>query len=167
MISIKDLTYAYKRSGITAANIAQIALILMFAAVILYVSYLKQMQLTRNRARANELPLTEQRAVPVIEAIQGYIRQHGKPPPSLEALLPTFLKSLPYAGTIAKNGWHYTTNEDKQAGGWSLLVWVRNEYSPNINGFGDRFVYRPSGQYPPKGYGGILMPVDKWGYYVE
>jgi hypothetical protein len=34
-------------------------------------------------------------------------------------------------------------------------------------GFGDTFEYRPSGNYPREAYGGILMRIGEWAYYVE
>ena len=130
--------------------------------------------------RARDLPITIKKAELIIMAINRYKKDKKKCPSSLNDLVPRYIERLPDAGAIAKNGWHYRTDKDiakqtsgvtvsvdEQAGGWVLFVWVRDEYSPNAFGFGDAFVFHPSGQYPQHGYGGMLVPFRNWGYYIE
>ena len=151
-------------STLKTIAVVLVALILCIAG---FLGYIQWRYAHRERMRSEALPVTVSQAAPVIEAILQYSRDHGAPPPSLEAVVPRYLKQLPDAGPIAENGWHYTMEEDADAGGWSLLVWVRDEYSPNVLGFGDRFVFRPSGKYPKYAYGGVLVLFGRWGYYIE
>lgn len=127
---------------------------------------------SRQRMQDEALSETMRQSAPIVAAIQRFIMDHGEPPDTLDDLNPNYLRQLPYAGPFAENGWHYySTDVDENAGGWSLLVSVREEYSPNVFGSGDRFVFHPSGNYPREGYGGMLLSTPsagrKWGYYVE
>jgi hypothetical protein len=119
------------------------------------------------RVRPPALRETMQRARPIIGAIHAYTKKHGRPPDQLDALVPTYLRRLPDTGRLASNGWEYTTDGRREAGAWSLFVEVRDEFSPNVRGFGDRFVFHPSGKYAHSDYGGILERFGRWGYYVE
>lgn len=133
--------------------------------------YLRERNANRQAMRDAELPVTIKQAAPIVAAIERYVQDHGKPPDTLNSLIPEYLSQLPDAGPVAEDGWHYSTDVDGDAGGWTLLIWVRDDYSPNIVGFGDRFVFRPSGNYPQSGYEGVLLPSSSssegWGYYVE
>jgi hypothetical protein len=124
-------------------------------------------QCHRESMRAEALPITMAQAAPIIEAIERYCKEHDTPPPDLNVLIPHYLRQLPEAGPIAEDGWHYSPQTYEDSGGWTLLVRVRDEYSPNLVGFGDSFVYHSSGNYPRGAYGGMLMPFGRWGYYVE
>lgn len=121
----------------------------------------------RTALRTRDIPVTRCRAVPLIRAIERYRTHHGSPPASLQVLVPSYLSRLPDPGPLARDGWHYRPGNDAGSGEWALWVVVREEYSPNIMGFGDALVYHPSGQYPRAGYRGIRAWVDRWAYYVE
>ena len=150
---------------------------ILFALPLLYIPWRRN---HREQMRARDLPITIKNAEPIIMAIKRYEKEKGKPPPSLESLIPYYIERIPDAGPVAKNGWHYQTDEDttkqkagatvsvdKIAEGWALFVWVRDEFSPNVWGFGDVFVYHPSGKYANQDYGGGLVPFRNWGYYIE
>ena len=82
--------------------------------------------------------------------------------------MPRYLKSLPPPGPVADGNWNYATSGGRVPEKWRLWVEVRDEYSPNVlMGFGDAFVFHPSGKYLRSDYGGILSRVGAWGYYVE
>lgn len=132
-----------------------------------FIGWLAGRQGHRARMRARALPVTMQRAIPVIRAIERYTGDRGAPPAGLPALVPEYLAGLPPPGPVAEGGWRYERTGNGVAGGWTLYVTVRDEYSPNLLGFGDRFVYHPSNRYPRSGYGGILVRFGRWGYYVE
>lgn len=121
----------------------------------------------RAQMRAAVLPVTIKQAQPIIRAIKRYSKERRALPQSLFVLMPKYIGQIPDAGPAAKNGWHYQVNTGVESGGWALSIKVRDEYSPNIVGFGDTFVFHPSGRYPDWAYGGGLIPFDKWGYYVE
>ena len=48
-----------------------------------------------NRIRPAALLVTMRNAEPLIPAIHSYTEEHGKPPPTLEALRPGYIKSTP------------------------------------------------------------------------
>lgn len=129
------------------------------------VAYRKRQQAQRIRPQA--LRATMQQAEPLIKAIKAYTVRQGRPPATLEALVPAYLRQIPAPGSMAKNGWQYMVGNKSEAGGWSLFIEVRKEFSPNRWSFGDVFVFHPSGKYARSDYGGILEPVDRWGYYHE
>lgn len=146
------------------AIIAWLILVLCIAAVPAGIWWRKR---HRENMRATALPITISRSIPIIEAIRTFQRKTGKLPETLDALVPTYLARLPDAGPAAKDGWRFDVDDYGNSGGWALYIRVRDEYSPNIMGFGDTFVYHPSGQYPIAGYGGMLVRFGGWGYYVE
>jgi hypothetical protein len=123
----------------------------------------------RHRAdlRSRDVPITTARAGPLIAAIDRYRERNGRPPADLQALVPSYIPRIPDPGPLAIDGWHYRPGNDEGSGGWALWVFVREEYSPNVWGFGDALVYHPSGQYPRAAYRGIRAWVDEWAYYVE
>jgi len=155
------------------AKIACVIVAVVWAIVIGGIVVLKWQRHKRDRLRAVALPITIRQAQPIIRAINRYQAERGAPPTSLSALTPKYLRQLPAPGPVSKKGWHYELSPGvggraSAAGGWALYVRVRDEYSPNIiGGFGDVFVFHPSGKYPDKAYGGMLVPFDDWGYYVE
>lgn len=130
-------------------------------------SALSLRQNKRARLRAADLPVTVKNAEPIIAGITRYTREKGKPPPTLAAIVPRYVAKLTNPGPAAKGGWDYYPRAHSASTGWALAIRVRDEYSPNILGFGDTFVYHSSGQYDPAAYGGGLRRFGRWGYYVE
>jgi hypothetical protein len=129
-------------------------------------TYVKKWNLRDVRPRAMQESM--QQGEPIIAAIKKYTKAHGKPPPNLNTLIPRYLKSLPAAGPMAKDGWHYEVSEEPFKGGWALHVKVPKSMSDNgWLSFGDVFVYHPSERYERYGYGGVLVRNGKWGYYYE
>jgi hypothetical protein len=118
------------------------------------------------RERAPVLRETTRRAEPVVAAVQAYRAKHGRPPATLGALVPVYLKTVPAPGPLASGGWYYEVGNRPAAGGWSLYLMVNRRYS-DPQGFGDVFAYHPSGRYERADYGGVLERVGAWGYYHE
>lgn len=149
--------------------ISKIAFVLVGCILVVFAASLalSWRQNKRAQMRATALPVTIKQAQSVMRAIERYNREQGTPPQSLSVLVPKYIQQLPDAGPAAKNGWRYETGDRYEEGGWALSIRVRDEYSPNIMGFGDTFVFHPSGKYPNAAYGGGFMPFGKWGYYVE
>jgi hypothetical protein len=48
-----------------------------------------------------------------------------------------------------------------------LFVEVRDEFSPNVLGFGDRFVFIPATNTLGRITAAFLERFGRWGYYVE
>lgn len=135
-------------------------------SVIVIPTYVKRWQLRDVRPRA--MQVTMQQGEPLIAAIKNYTKADGKPPPDLNTLIPRYLQTLPDAGPMAKDGWHYKVSEETFKGGWALYVKVPQSMSDNSwLSFGDYFVYHPSEHYEKYGYGGGLVRIGTWGYYYE
>ncbi|MCW5942330.1 MAG: hypothetical protein KIS66_08870 [Fimbriimonadaceae bacterium] len=100
------------------------------------------------------------RTMPLIAEIRAYERRHGRPPNSLEDV---GLEGPPAPGAYALRLVVPGSPPDPSDERWRLVV---DAGSPP-GSFGDRFVYQPSGNYPEKGYGGILERMGAWGYYHE
>jgi hypothetical protein len=149
-----------------ASQIAVVLLVLVLAGSAASFA-LAQRQKRREQMRVTALPITVKQAQPLIGAIERYRKENSALPKSLSILAPKYIRQIPSAGPAAKGGWHYQVTTDWQSGGWSLSIKVRDEYSPNVMGFGDTFVFHPSGKYPDAAYGGGLRIFGKWGYYVE
>ena len=123
-------------------------------------------------SRLGELNVTARQAQPVIAGIQAYTQATGQPPRSVDELVPRFLPALPDPGPASQHGWEYWRDGPRPWGArgqpWVLGIRVRKDFCPRCPlGFGDYFVYHPGGVYPRSGYGGILEPVGRWGYYHE
>lgn len=104
------------------------------------------------------------RAKPVIEAIERYDRENGRPPSDPSDLVPKYLASLPRVpGGLRMEIVPPDRIEEGGKDRWRLLVM----YIPSPGSFGDVFAFHPSGEYPDYGYGGGLERVGKWGYYWE
>lgn len=133
-----------------------------------FVGWVEWQRAQRAAMRARDLPVTVRASAPIIAAIERHARERGTPPESLQVLVPRYLKSVPPPGPVADSGWMYAVDGGRTHENWRLWVEVRDEYSPNIlMGFGDAFVFHPSGQYLRSDYRGILVRVGAWGYYVE
>jgi hypothetical protein len=132
--------------------------------------------------RLTELGTTSANAAPVIAALQRYTAKHGSPPPTLKALIPTYLPALPTPGSAARidnrlppsfsrgqDGWFYhPQGEDQPVGVWVLGIEVRKNFCPRCgHSFGDFFVYHSNGSYPHNAYGGVVERVGAWDYYHE
>lgn len=106
------------------------------------------------------------RSQPLIAAIQSYERDHSKPPPSLEALVPTYLPRVPTSGMPAYPNYEYHTGaeaEQEYAGNpWALTV---NTPIGLLNW--DMFFYFPKQNYPKLRYGSSIERVGDWGYHHE
>lgn len=53
---------------------------------------------------------------PVVQAILAYEREHGAPPPDLEALVPRFLAAVPGSGLARGNGFSYYLPKEEEPG---------------------------------------------------
>lgn len=122
-------------------------------------------------ARSQAMQETMQRGEPIIAAIKRYIVETGKPPPTLQTLVPRYLKRLPDAGPMAlkiegyEKGWAYQTRRSPDSKLWRLYVQVPHHFSLNLLSLGDIFVYQSDEQYSPYEFDGTMVRVGKWSYY--
>lgn len=105
------------------------------------------------------------RSAPLVSAIRSYENDHGQPPPSLEALSPTYLPRVPRTGMMAYPTYRYYVGADAQRydnNPWALVI---DTPGGGINF--DRFIYFPRQNYPQNGYGGSLQRIRDWAYVHE
>jgi hypothetical protein len=106
-----------------------------------------------------------ERSVPLVSAIRSYETARGQPPPTLEALVPTFLPRVPRTGMMAYPDYQYYVGPDAQrhdGNPWALVV-----FTPGGGINFDRFMYFPLQNYPEIGYGGPLARIRDWAYVHE
>lgn len=100
---------------------------------------------------------------PLIDGIERFIADKGRPPVDLAELTPRYLPSVPTTGMPAYPEYRYSTDADRWDGNpWVVYV---NCSSGGINF--DMFVYFPRQNYPRRGYGGSLSRIGKWAYVHE
>jgi hypothetical protein len=105
------------------------------------------------------------RSEPLVTAIRRYEADHGKPPASLSALTPRYIRTVPSTGMGAYPAYAYRVGDDAahyQRNPWALEV----RCSRGILNW-DRFLYLPRGNYPTHGFGGKLERVRDWAYVWE
>ena len=102
------------------------------------------------------------RSRPLVETIKKYEREHGAPPPSLEALVPDYLPAVPGTGmgTCPKYDYDVHVGSPPRHGNtWTLTVWAPK--------FFDHFIYYPNQNYIQPNSGEYLEPIEDWAYYHE
>jgi hypothetical protein len=105
-----------------------------------------------------------ERSKPLVDAIRAYEEKHGRPPDSLDALVPELIPSVPTTGMGAYPKYRYSvvTNADYDGNPWVITIFTP---SGGINF--DQFMYWPLTNYPAKGYGGWIERVGDWAYVHE
>lgn len=104
-----------------------------------------------------------ERSEPLIAAIRAYEQKHGRPPESLQALVPEFISSVPSTGMGAYPEYRYSPAGTNDHGN----PWVVTVFTPSGGINFDQFMYFPLTNYPERGYGGWLERVGDWAYVHE
>jgi hypothetical protein len=111
------------------------------------------------------------RTQPLIAALEAFKEDRGRYPPSLEALVPNYLARVPGTGMMGDPDFRYTRVDpaDELGGGpgdpapgYHLSVgctWAFLQL--------DSMHYRPSRDYPERGWGGTIEEIDGWAYVHE
>ncbi|HBJ85422.1 MAG TPA: hypothetical protein DDZ88_16400 [Verrucomicrobiales bacterium] len=106
-----------------------------------------------------------QRSSDLVAAIQHYENAKGAPPPSLDALVPEFLKAVPGTGMAAYPTYRYRIGDDARR--FAQNPWVLWVSTPSGGVNFDEFMYFPLQNYPQRGYGGSLQRIGDWAYLHE
>ncbi|MBM4044395.1 MAG: hypothetical protein FJ279_04715 [Planctomycetes bacterium] len=117
------------------------------------------------RARMTAFHELAGRSAPLVQAIHKFDEENGRPPVSLDDLVPRYLPSIPGTGMGAYPRYEYVAGDKaKQRYGnpWALYIHT----SIGFCNF-DMFLYFPNQNYPEKGYGGVLERVRDWAYVHE
>lgn len=98
-----------------------------------------------NRIRMSAFASFADRSVPLVTAIKAYEQTHGKPPDSLDALIPEFLSAIPHTGMGAYPNYQYAVAEGAYRDGnpWTLVV-----HTPTGVIDFDELFYYPLQNYP-------------------
>lgn len=116
------------------------------------------------RVRMNGFRALAKRSRPLVAAIGTYERERGAPPPSLEALVPGYVPSVPTTGMGAYPKYEYLVGERAEAYGGN--TWVLRVFTPSgVLNF-DRFVYYPNQNYRDTCLGRVER-VEDWAYLHE
>jgi len=117
----------------------------------------------------------------LVAAIRSYDGVHGTPPPSLQALSPAYLKSIPSTGMPAYPSYEYRVGHVSAAPNGSARANATAssrtaEYQPRwelyvscSTGLGnfDEFFYWPEEHYPDNTPSGNIRRVRNWAYLLE
>ena len=103
------------------------------------------------------------RGRPLIEAIRAYEQKNGRPPKSLDELVPDYVEAIPTTGIGAHPDFQYVVG---QPDGYEGNPWVLTVTPPCAAGF-DVFLYFPRQNYPDRGYSGALERIGDWAYVHE
>ncbi|MBL9172631.1 MAG: hypothetical protein JNL10_03775 [Verrucomicrobiales bacterium] len=130
------------------------------------VSYLVAFLISLRRCESIRMKAFHQlaeRSQPLVAAIREFELKNGRPPGSLNELVPGFLPGIPGTGMGAYPQYQYLTNPVVYQGNpWVLAI---DTPSGGINF--DKFLYFPKTNYPHEGYGGRLERVGDWAYVHE
>lgn len=101
----------------------------------------------------------------LVTAIKNYERSRGLPPPSLDALVPDFLVTVPGTGMAAYPAYTYLAGDAARR--YEQNPWVLIVPTPYGGINFDKFLFFPRQNYPQKGCGGWLQRMGDWGYVHE
>ena len=104
-----------------------------------------------------------ERSRPLVAAVRAFEQKYGRPPESLQALVPDFISSVPSTGMGAYPEYRYSTPATNHDGN----PWVITIFTPSGGINFDQFMYFPLTNYPKTGYGGWLERVGDWAYVHE
>jgi hypothetical protein len=106
-----------------------------------------------------------ERSAPLIAAIHRFAEENGRPPKTLDELVPKFMGRIPATEMPAYP--HYRYSGGDQTNRWEGNPWVLyvNTSSGGINF--DIFMHFPKQNYPQRGYGGSLERIRDWAYVHE
>lgn len=117
------------------------------------------------RVRMSAFHGLAERSRVLVEAVRRYDADHGRPPASLEALVPRYLPEVPSTGMPAYPEYEYSAGYAPYD--WEGNPWVLYVYTPSGGMNFDVFVYFPLVNYPEEGYGGVFERIGDWAYVHE
>jgi len=113
--------------------------------------------------RSTEFHALAKRSQPLVDAITQYTKDNGAPPPSLAALVPTYISTIPDTGMGAYPKYEYSIDPSY----WHGNPWVLYVSTPNIGLNFDQFLYYPLQNYPTSGSIGPYERIQTWAYFHE
>jgi hypothetical protein len=117
------------------------------------------------RLRMHGFAALAHRSETLVAAVKAYDAKFGRPPDSLEALVPDFISGIPSTGMRAYPKYEYLAGE--KAKPFDDNPWVLYVFTPSGGINFDQFMYFPRQNYPEHGYGGWLERIGDWAYVHE
>lgn len=115
------------------------------------------------RAREAELAALTVRAEPLIAAIRRYEEDHGRPPVSLQALVPDYVRAVPGTGYSTYPEFEYESFADRRPPAEGV-PWELRVFTPRGFLDFDFMFYWPGEDYPE---GWPIDPIGSWAYLNE
>lgn len=113
-----------------------------------------------HRVRNRELEHLPPRAQQLVDAITAYEAKNGRPPDSLDELVPDYLDRLPNTGVgNHPNFYYFKASPESHRGN----TWVLHGPCPSVVMAFDSFVYYPRQNYEEFG----LSRIGNWGYFAD
>ncbi|HLD35539.1 MAG TPA: hypothetical protein VJC37_02370 [Planctomycetota bacterium] len=104
------------------------------------------------------------RSKPLVDAVKSYENKYGRPPETLEKLVPEFLVQVPQTGMGAYHDYKYETDP----GLCYNNPWIIRVFCGGPGGIGfDEFMYFPKQNYNDFTNSPSLERVEDWAYYHE
>jgi hypothetical protein len=148
--------------GLAFPRMRRYSAVLALCSVAYLVAFICSVRLGEN-VRMSAFQRLAERSKPLVAAVRAFEQKHGRPPESLQALVPEFLPSVPSTGLGAYPGYRYSTPASDYDGN----PWVITIFTPSGGINFDQFMYFPLTNYPKTGYGGWLERVGDWAYVHE
>ncbi|HEY9788271.1 MAG TPA: hypothetical protein V6D17_22975 [Candidatus Obscuribacterales bacterium] len=141
----------FKRSALLEIRMASVTFIAIVIAMI-----------AGERIRVIEFSLLTKRAEPITKAISDYESSHGKPPGSLDELVPKYMAKIPGTGMGPYPKYEYEVLHAGSDAGWELKI-----LCPLGTNNNDLFFFRPGKRYDQSEHGGRVERIGDWAYVHE
>ncbi|MCW5557110.1 MAG: hypothetical protein KIT22_04640 [Verrucomicrobiae bacterium] len=148
--------------GLAFQRVRRYAIVLALCSLAYWVAFIFSLRLGES-VRMRAFHRLAERSKPLVAAVHAYEQKHGRPPESLEALVPEFIPFVPSTGMGAYPEYRYSTPATNHDGN----PWVITVFTPSGGINFDQFMYFPLTNYPKAGYGGWLERIGDWAYVHE
>jgi hypothetical protein len=148
--------------GLAFQRVRRKSALLALCSVVYLVAFIVSIRVGHS-VRMNAFHRLAERSKPLVAAVHAFDQKHGRPPESLQALVPEFIASVPSTGMGAYPEYQYSTPATNHDGN----PWIITIFTPSGGINFDQFMYFPLTNYPKKGYGGWLERVGDWAYVHE
>lgn len=124
-----------------------------------YLSWLARRAIVRNIA---------EHAAPITRAVLHYSHEEGRPPDSLDDLVPHYLSRVPSTGVRGCHTFEYDVLAADEGGNRGEASWELRVLCPTGMLNWDIYLYRSSRPYPSRAHGGWVEPIGAgWAYVHE
>ena len=145
-------------------RVRRVALVLLLCSFAFFAAFIVAARIG-DRVRMRAFERLAERSAPLVQAIRAYEQKNGRPPDTLQNLVPEFISSVPSTRMGAYPEYRFITGE--RATNYNGNPWMLYVYTPGGGINFDQFMYFPLQNYPTQGYGGVLERIRDWAYLHE